>query len=72
MPKYHVLYQQIVSKYIETEAESAEEAAALAIKDKGVWLRIPETTGHRVIKVLDSSTDQLTGNDFYHTILESN
>ena len=71
MPKYHVLYQEIVTKYTQLSAKNEEEAAALAIQDKGSWLRLPETTGHRVVAVFDSSsTPPLTGNEVYHAIVE--
>ena len=60
MPEYHVLYHELVTKYILVTADSKEEAEMLACEDRGVWLLLPETTSHHCVQVWDSSVPHLS------------
>ena len=71
MPKYHVLYHELVTKYISVTAESKEQAEMLACEDRGVWLRIPETTSHHCLCVWDSSVPHLSSEEIHEVLADA-
>ena len=71
MPKYHVLYHELVTKYILVTAESKEQAEMLACEDRGVWLHLPETTSHHCLHVWDSSVPHLSHEEIHEVLTDA-
>ena len=71
MPKYHVLYHELVTKYISVTADSKEQAEMLACEDRGVWLLLPETTSHHCLRVWDSSVPHLSRQEIREVLTDA-
>ena len=71
MPKYLVLYHELVTKYISVTADSKDQAEMLACEDRGVWLLLPETTSHQCLRVWDSSVPHLSSEEIHEVLSDA-
>ena len=57
--RFHIVTHEVTSYYTLIEADTEEEAKAIALKKGGVWLRNPAHIKHKIVRGSDDQTPHL-------------
>ena len=61
--RFHIVTHEVTSYYTSIEADTEDEAKAIALKKGGVWLRNPAPIDHKIVRVMDDQTPHLMRNE---------